>query len=153
MRIGANIAGVAAWLAGAFASLVLVTVAVGDTWKIKTVIPAPGKGLVSYDFTWVDPVLGYYFLADRTNKAVDVFNTATNTLNMLAGVTPAGQSVFKGNVPGGVAGPNGVFTVRGREIWASDGDSTVKVLSMATGQLMTTIYTGGQFRVDGICYD
>jgi hypothetical protein len=119
------------------------------------VIPAPGKGLISYDFTFVDPVLPYYFLADRTNKAIDVFNTATNSFVMRAGVTPAGQSVFNGVVTNvaGENGPNGVITVRSREIWATDGNSYVKVLSMATGQLMTTIFTGGQFRVDGICYD
>jgi hypothetical protein len=154
MRIGAKGAAAAACLAGAFASLVLVTAALGDTWRLKTVIPAPGKGLVSYDFTFVDTVLGYYYLADRTNKAIDVFNTATNTFTMFAGVSPTGQSVFRGVVTGvaGVNGPNGVMTVRNRRIWASDGDSTVKVLSVTTGGLLATISTGGQFRVDGICY-
>jgi hypothetical protein len=151
MRIGAG-AGVTACLIGALASAVLATAAVGDSWKLKTVMSLPpGKSLVNYDFTFVDPVRGYYFLADRTNKAVDVFNTATNTFYMFAGVS-LGKSVFKGNVPGGLSGPNGVMTVRNQEIWASDGDSTVKVLSMSTGGLLATISTGGQFRVDGICY-
>ena len=34
----------------------------------------------SFDIGFVDPVAGVYVLADRTNKAIDVFDTRTNTL-------------------------------------------------------------------------
>src|SRR5215469_4174430 len=47
----------------------------------KAAISLPGgQVLTSFDISFVDPVLGQYFLADRTNKAIDVVDTKTNTV-------------------------------------------------------------------------
>src|ERR1700751_1736568 len=33
--------------------------------------------LKSFDISWVDPNVGFYFLADRSNSSVDLINTTT----------------------------------------------------------------------------
>src|SRR5262249_33215263 len=45
------------------------------------------------------------------------------------------------------------MTVLHREIWAGDGDSTLKFLSLANGGLLGQVSTGGLFRVDEMCFD
>jgi hypothetical protein len=125
-------------------------------------VTIPGAPMASWDISFVDPTLGQFFLADRTHKAVDVVNT---------GKPPTfahfiGQGLFVGAVPGPVcvargggandcSGPGGVVTTNHNELWASDGDSTVKVFDL-NGSLTTpthVIATGGKFRADEVCYD
>src|SRR5215813_12376704 len=61
--------------------------------------------LTSFDIGFVDPQLGLYFLADRTNKTVDKVVTSTNAISQLA----AGS--FVGVQTGtDTSGPNGVIT-------------------------------------------
>jgi hypothetical protein len=127
-----------------------------ETLALKTVVSMPaGAKITSFDISFVDPLVGYYILGDRTNKGIDVISTATNTLQFTAGA-----GLFKGvaHNPDGSAnnnlsGPDGAMIVRSREIWAGDGDSTLKILSLANGALLATISTGGQFRVDEMCFD
>jgi hypothetical protein len=154
-------AGLAGYLAGALA---LGAVAMAGTFaahatqrlQLKTVIsvPAPGK-ITSFDISFVDTALGIYILGDRTNNGVDVINTTTNTF-----VSRAGQGLFTGVVlVNGVAnnnlsGPDGVMTTPSGEIWAGDGNSTLKFLSPTTGaRVAPDLSTGGQFRVDEMCFD
>src|SRR5258707_4827022 len=79
-------------------------------------INVPG-GLNSFDIGFVDPKIGRYFLADRTNKAIDQVVTSTNTIHQLA----AGE--FFGLQPDtNTSGPNGVITANNHtEVWAADG--------------------------------
>jgi hypothetical protein len=126
-----------------------------ETLKLKTVVSVPNGGkITSFDISFVDPVAGFYVLGDRTNKGVDVIDTATNTFQFVAG-----QGAFKGVVlVNGVAnnnlsGPDGVMIIRNREIWAGDGDSTLKFLTLDTGVVVGQVSTGGRFRVDEMCYD
>jgi hypothetical protein len=126
-----------------------------ETLKVKTAVSVPNGGkITSFDISFVDPVAGFYVLGDRTNKGVDVIDTATNTFQLIAG-----QGLFTGVVlVNGVAnnnlsGPDGVMIVRHSEIWAGDGDSTLKFLSLGNGALLGQVSTGGQFRVDEMCYD
>ena len=87
-------------------------------------------GVSSFDISFVDPGAHTYVLGDRTNNGVDVIDTRTNTLTMIAG-----QGVFKGvvavcAVANSCSGPNGVLIVNattdssgnitGGEIWAGD---------------------------------
>ena len=66
----------------------------------------------------------------------------------------AGAGLFKGATGNNnTSGPDGVMTVLHREIWAGDGDSTLKFLSLANGAFLGQISTGGQFRVDEMCFD
>ena len=135
-------------------------------------------GVSSFDISFVDPATHTYILGDRTNNGIDVIDTKTNTLRMIAG-----QGIFKGvvavcAVANSCSGPNGALIVGGTtdssgnitggEIWAGDAGqgltsgpgctapsqcSSVKVLSLVTGQLIQNINTGGQFRNDEMCFD
>jgi hypothetical protein len=141
----------AGYLAGALAlgTVALtgtMTAEATETLTLKTVISI--NKITSFDISFIDPVSGHYVLSDRTNNGVELINTATNTAVMIAG-----QGLFTGSTASNaISGPNGVMIVR-REIWAGDGDSTLKFLSLATGKLLGQVSTGGQFRADEMCYD
>ncbi len=145
----------AEYLAGALtlgvAVVACATVAYAtETLTLKTAISMPNGGkITSFDISAVDITTGLYTLGDRTNKAIEVINTSTNTV-----VLQAGLGLFKGATGNNnTSGPDGAMIVRSREIWAGDGDSTLKILSLGNGGLLATISTGGQFRVDEMCFD
>src|SRR6266436_3354204 len=112
-------------------------------------LPSP-QNITRFDISFVDPVIGQYFLADRTNKAVDVVDTATNTLVTQLKATPPFAG-FTGN--NDTSGPDGVITVGHKEVWAGDGNSTIKVISLLTGATTHVINTGGKNRADELCLD
>src|SRR6266446_4043088 len=126
---------------------------------------ASGTALRSFDISFVDPSLGQFFLGDRTHKAVDVIDTGTNTFvtfiasaaQPFAGVVPAATCSTRGGGPGpnDCNGPNGVLVTNHTLLWASDGDSTVKVFDLTKpgNPLIKTISTGGKFRGDEMCFD
>src|SRR5215813_5178294 len=87
-----------ACLGVAIAPWLLVSVAFSDetpdeTYTLKTIIPIPG-GLTSFDIAFVDANIDTFVLADRTNKAIDVVDTATNTLTHQYTATPPFRGVF-----------------------------------------------------------
>ena len=93
----------------------------------------------SFDIGWVDPVAKQYYLADRTNNGVSVFNTTTQTY-----VSTAGQGAFTGLGIGSppaanTGGPNGVLSIGGGILFAGDGNSTTKVLNATTGAVLANI--------------
>jgi len=122
----------------------------------------PG-GLNSFDIGFVDPQIGRYFLADRTNKTVDQVVTSTNAISQLA------VGSFVGVQPGtNTSGPNGVITANDHsEVWAADGvlcgacgpndlvsqTSRIQVIDLKTGKVTHTIDNGGQRRADELCED
>src|SRR5664279_3713007 len=56
-------------------------VAADETFAPVAVISLPGgQKILSFDISFVDPVIGIYVLGDRTNFAVDVIDTTTNTV-------------------------------------------------------------------------
>src|SRR5215470_16014687 len=83
----------------------------GAVRLLKT-IPIPGTvqnttggKLYSFDISWVDQKSRTYYLADRSNLAVDIIDTKTGTLKTQL------QGGFAGVRPGaGTSGPNGVTT-------------------------------------------
>jgi hypothetical protein len=99
----------------------------------------------SFDISWVDNSTGQYFLADKTNLAVDLINATTDTFTGYIG-----KGVF-------TAGPNGVLTDSAGDVWAGDGNSTIKVLLPQAGTgsaaLIKSIPTGGTKRADELSYD
>jgi len=108
-------------------------------------IKVPGVPLEGYDISFVDQQGNRYYLADRSNKAVDIFDVKTGEM-----ITRApgfvGQQKSNDN-----SGPNGVV-LAGDGLWAGDGDSTVKVIDPKTGKIVDTISTGGKNRVDEMAY-
>jgi DNA-binding beta-propeller fold protein YncE len=119
-----------------------------DTTVRIAKIEIPGKPLRAFDISWVDSASGHYYLADRSNGTIDVVDILTNTLTAQIGgfVGATGKN--------DTSGPDGVVTTfSNRELWAGDGDSTVKVVDLATNKIVATISTGGKFRADEMAYD
>ena len=115
-------------------------------------IPLP-KPLQGYDISWVNPQRAEYYLADRSNAAIDIIDT-----EHLRFKRSLGQGLFRGIIfnPTGTAadnahsGPNGVVT-RGRWVYTGDGDSTLKVFDLdspAAAALKANVSTGGTTRLD-----
>ncbi|HVH77060.1 MAG TPA: hypothetical protein VM755_19250 [Stellaceae bacterium] len=106
------------------------------------------NGIKAFDISFVDPTLDNYFLADRTNCSVDVYSTDSNTFLYRVGG-------FVGASPGGfdLSGPDGVLTVSHSQVWAGDGDSTVKIIDLASKSIVATVSTGGTKRADEMALD
>jgi hypothetical protein len=120
--------------------------------KCLTAVQIPGEALRSYDISWVNPNRGEYYLADRSNSAIDIIDTHTLKFKRFLG-----KGLFVGvklNAAGAVnndiSGPDGVVT-HGRWLYAGDGDSTLKVFDLDASDasaLKQTLSTGGTTRVD-----
>ena len=125
------------------------------TAELKKVaeIAIPGEPLVSFDISFIDQKTQRYYFADRSNKSIDIFDANANTF--IGRVTGFVGAVLK---PDGTccnnakSGPNGVVVV-GNEVWAGDGDSTIKVIDLKTMKIVDTIPTGGQLRANEVTYD
>jgi hypothetical protein len=115
-------------------------------------IDVGGKGLGAFDISFVDPKLGLYVLADRTNASVDFFNSRDDTFSGRIGGF-AGVVLTNGVANNNLSGPDGVVVVGNKEVWAGDGDSTVKIIDIATFQIIDTVSTGGKFRCDEMSWD
>ena len=69
----------------------------------------------------VDPVLNKYFLADRSNKSIDILDLSTSPPT-LTQVVNTGFAGFTGN--NDTSGPDGVVTANNHtEIWVGDNGS------------------------------
>ncbi|HLZ70220.1 MAG TPA: hypothetical protein VKV26_09980 [Dehalococcoidia bacterium] len=120
--------------------------------RFSTTIAPPSPA--SVDISWVENSSGRYFLADRSNKAIDLFDARTDTFTGFIG-----QGQFTGNGacngdPFAGAGPDGVVTDSSGLVWAGDGNSTIKVLNPVAGtNVVTSIGTGGKCRADELSFD
>jgi len=139
-------------------------------WQLKAIVGLNNTGIgnpggvqtfFSFDISWVDPQLGKYFLADRSNKSIDVIDTTTNQLTQF--VNP-GFKGFTGN--NDTSGPDGVLTVHQPngvvELWVGDTGSTTGqlwVLDATTGKVLSgfanpiSVGQGGATRADEFCFD
>src|SRR3989441_11425506 len=118
------------------------------TYHQIALISIPGSPLTSFDISFVERSSQTYYLADRSNKAVDIINAASNTFETRV----TGFVGFTGD--NDTSGPNGVVVVHDRdELWAGDGNSTVKVIDLRTNSIVKTISTGGTARADEIADD
>jgi DNA-binding beta-propeller fold protein YncE len=126
-------------------------------------VPPPTSGVAcdantkvqtwSFDIGWFDPATNKYYLADRSNHAIDIVDTTTDTIvGEILGF--CGTDLCASNGPNGV-----VVTENPHELWAGDGDSTVKVFSLdssgmpTSGTPLATISTGGTGRADELAFD
>nr|WP_294511307.1 hypothetical protein [uncultured Rhodopila sp.] len=114
---------------------------------VDTIDVNSDKGLGAFDISYVDPKIGLYVLADRTNASVDFFNAVDATFIGRVGGFAGSLATTS------ISGPDGVTIVGNKEVWAGDGDSTVKVIDIASFQLVDTISTGGKFRCDEMAWD
>jgi hypothetical protein len=133
-----------------------------------TLVCNPDGGFGSFDISFVDPFAGVYIVADRSNAAVDVVDIH-NDLTVARQLTGCGLAPcpiaspnrFVGNIGSGISGPNGVITANDQaQVWAGDGNSTLKVLDIKTGILLhniplfdPTTKKIGKKRADELCED
>jgi DNA-binding beta-propeller fold protein YncE len=110
-------------------------------------LPVPGNPLKVFDGSVVDGNI--YALADRSNSGVDLFDARTGKFLGRAG----GFVGFNRKSGPNSAGPNGMTAVGPRQIWAGDGNSTVKIVDIRTHRVIGTIPTGGSHRADELAYD
>jgi len=123
-----------------------------DLTKIAE-IPIPGEKLVSFDISFVDQKTQRYYFADRSNKSVDIFDARANKfIGRVGGFVGAVMKADGSCCNNAKSGPNGVLVI-GNEVWAGDGDSTIKVIDLKTMKIVDTISTGGKLRANEMTYD
>jgi PEP-CTERM motif len=112
----------------------------------------PGGAFTSFDIGYVDPVTGNYYIADRSNAAVDIFSGSSLTfLGQAAGFTGQQATTSASGADGVLAVTTGGVST----LYAGDGDSTLKVFNVtnpAVPVLLASISTGGTFRADEMAY-
>jgi hypothetical protein len=140
-------------------------------------LPTPGLGgFFSFDISWVDNTLHKYYLADRSNKTIDILDLSTLPPT-LTQVVNKGFQGFTGN--NDTSGPDGLATVNNHtevwvgdtggtcfpqvgtppkppatcgpgQVWVLDTDAKVKTLP---GGVANPISVGGKTRADEFCED
>src|SRR6202140_4246056 len=88
--------------------------------KCLTAVQIPGNPLRSFDISFVNPDRAEYYLADRSNSAIDIIDTETLKFKRFLGGF-AGVALKNGNVDSNHSGPDGVAT-HGRWLYAGDGN-------------------------------
>jgi hypothetical protein len=120
--------------------------------------PIPGVGIGSnFGFDLGLVVGNRYYVTDRNNAAVDVFDTANSTL--ITQIKGSGATAFsgvglnsKGGVDNSISGPDGISAV-GNLLYVGDVNS-VKVVDPASQQVVKTIVVGNSGkRADEGCAD
>ena len=130
------------------------------TYSLSTTIAIPGSTLGSFDISYVDPLTGIYYVADRTDAGVDIINGATNTYLATAGgfvgavTIPPSPTIVTAR-----SGPDGVVVVDNgttATLYAGDGNSTLRSFNVTNPSNPVaggTVNTGGGvFRVDEMAY-
>ncbi len=107
-------------------------------------------GLYSFDISWVDQMTQTYYLADRSNFAIDVVDAKTDTFITQVSATPP----FAGASPGGaeLSGPNGVLTANGCII-ATDAGNRVVSFTAGGAQVADIHITSDPGRADELAFD
>ena len=143
-------------LAGPLNYSLLTTVAV-----TPTAVNNQGGNFNSFDISFVDPVTGFYYVADRSNGTVDVINGASQTL-----VGQIGVGLFGGQqATTSQSGPNGVLVVNNgatATLYAGNGSTNLAQSSTLLSFNVNnpsipiqqgSVNTGGTFRVDEMSFD
>jgi len=123
---------------------------------LTTTIGVEGNKLDNFDIGYVDANAGRYYLADRSNSAVDIIDTKTNKfIGRVTGFVGVKKDA-NGRAVNNQSGPNGLaFDDTKKELWVGDGDSTVKVIDVSAREpkIVATISTGGERRADELFVD
>lgn len=123
--------------------------------KLLTTVPVPNTAtnpnhLVSFDISFIDPETQLYYLADRSDKAVDVVDAKRNVF--VKQINKGGFAGFAGS--NDTAGPNGVV-VSGHWLFVTDANSRVVTIDLRTDKIVSETSTGGApgLRADELAYD
>ncbi|MCW6513120.1 hypothetical protein, partial [Lichenifustis flavocetrariae] len=90
------------------AATIFIKPAGAATLKQIGTIAVPGQTLKNFDISFVDQASGLYYLADRSNKAIDIFDTKSNTFVGRVG-SFAGAVMKDGKIDNETSGPDGVL--------------------------------------------
>ena len=119
----------------------------GQAVKLVRTIPVPG--LVVFDISFVDPATQLYYLADRSNRTIDVVDARRDVLvRQITG----GFKGFTGN--NDTSGPNGVV-VSGHFLFVTDAPSRIVTIDLRTDKIVSEVSTGGDtgLRADEVAFD
>jgi DNA-binding beta-propeller fold protein YncE len=146
-RIAMAAAGAVAAIGGA---------AIAASVSLVTTIAIPGNKLEQFDIGYVDSETGRYYITDRSNSAVDIFDTRKMSyIGRVEGFVGVKYDADKRPVIN-ISGPNGLaFDATKHELWVGDGDSTLKVIDVAANppKVVAVVSTGGQKRADELAVD
>lgn len=130
--------------------------------RLLAIVPIPptntnttAGGFYSFDISWVDQASRTFYVADRSNKVVDIVDT---TSNLLITQLPGGFAGFTPCVPAAGAndcsGPNGVAT-SANCLFVSDAPSRLVSFNKATLNLVSSVNTDPQepTRADELAVD
>jgi hypothetical protein len=130
-----------------FVNVGTVTTPAVDAIKAGKTVTNPTGLFASFDISWVDNERDLYYLADRSNNAIDVVDAIDGHF-----VKYIGKGDFSGivTVPPAPAGPNrngpdGVVTDRAGNVWVGDGlkngvgTSSLKEYNPSTGAQLANI--------------
>jgi hypothetical protein len=124
-----------------------------ETIQLVGKIDVGGNGLGAFDISFVDPEINLYVLSDRTNGSVDFIDTGFDRFIGRVGGFKGVVLNPDGTANNNLSGPDGVMVIKHRQVWAGDGDSTVKVIDIRAAKIVDTISTGGKFRADEMSWD
>ena len=148
-------------LAGLFATALCVGPVLADNEgknagavRLLSTIPIPGAALHGFDISWVDADTQRYYLADRSNSAVDVVDAKNGTfLKQISGGFAGVKFNASGAANNDISGPNGVVT-SGRWLFVTDAPSRVVSINLNTDLIVDTVFTSASLnRADELAYD
>jgi hypothetical protein len=136
-----------------FQAVFLLGAAIGvsaDVYNLQTTIPWTPKQASSVDQSQI--YNSTYYLSDRTNGGVQVVSLTNNTqITIVKGFT---TGLVNGSVSPPISGPAGIAILPNRnELFAGDGDGTIKVIDLFTNKIVANISMGSKTRADEIAYD
>jgi hypothetical protein len=105
-------------------------------------VPIPGDPMYSFDISWIDQASETYYLADRSNRAVDSLDASTDAPAIVTQITPTGAHLpfagFTGDMK--TSGPNGVATGE-HCLFVTDAPSRVVSFDLNTGLTVGDVKT------------
>lgn len=131
----------------------------GSAVRLLKTVPIPGTlaPLHGWDISWVDSSTQRYYLADRSNKSVDVVDAKTGTFikAITGGAAPFAGVKFNGSgaANNDISGPNGVVS-SGRWLFVTDAASRVVSIDLTTDAIVSDVVTSpSPNRADEMAYD
>ncbi len=132
--------------------------------RLLTTVPVPvtlanntAGALYSFDISWVDQSTQTYYLADRSNRVVDVVNAKTAVFAGQISATPPFRGFLPCSPPMGAndcAGPNGVVAAF-PWLFVTDAGSRVVTIDLRHGTTVADVVTrpGDPTRADELAYN
>jgi len=126
--------------------------------RVLTLAPIPptagnntAKGMYSFDISFVDQGTQTYYLADRSNKSVDVVDARTGQFTKQIAASPPFAGFTGTNA---TSGPNGVVAAF-PWLFVTDANSRIVSIDLRTDATVSSVSAGGAagLRADELAYD